>query len=232
MDDAPSSRRDAFRRLVVVGKNSALWSRISERVLAQRPDSLAVGHGDLDGLKLTSEDLVWIFSYAPSEEANRQLFEKIASLGSGGQVYLSTATANMADRTTCYRYPRVKAQSERDARRILGARVVRIGLIHDDPAELPAGTAAATRLADLIAAMIDLRLAEDGGREPINLHQLIDRPFSGPIESAVYHGYGRLLRLAGSWPCLLRPLDLLLRSVGWRWYGYFRLSNEQCRTTI
>ena len=45
-------------------------------------------------------------------------------------------------------------------------------------------------------------------------------------EALLYRLYGRLQALCGSRPCLLRPLDLLLRGLGMRWYGYTHLSNR------
>lgn len=232
MDDPLFSPSTGASRLVVIGRNSVLWSRIADCVLAQRPDSLAIGHRDIGGVELTADDCVWIFSYAPDEDENRRLFDRVKALGAGRHIYLSSATANIADQIHCYRYPRVKAEGERDAARILGARSVRIGLIHDEPTELPAGTSAATRLDDLIAAMLasDGLPASESGAVP--LFRLVERPFTGALEHAAYRTYGALLRLCGRRPCLLRPLDLMLRAIGWRWYGYFRLSNERCITTI
>lgn len=231
MSDSCSSPAPRPPRIVVIGRNSVLWSRIGGHILEQRPDTIAVGHRDIAKLRLTADDCVWIFSYAPSMEANRGLFGRIAALGAGQHVYLSSATANIADRARCYRYPRIKAQGEKDAAAILGAASVRIGLIHDDPAELPAGVSVATRLDDLVSAMT----AGEGDFGPaghvVHLHQLIERPFPNAAERAAYRGYGRLLRQLESRPCVLRPLDLVLRTIGWRWYGYFRLSNEQCLTT-
>ncbi len=215
----------------MIGRSSALWTRIAGRVLAARPATLAVGHREIDQLQLSDGDQVWIFSYAPDEDANRRLLERLAARGSARHIYVSTATANIAGRIRCYRYPRVKAEAERDAARILGAETVRIGLIHDNPDELPAGFSVVTRLDDLVAAIVDpgrLPRAEGGVG---HLYNPVERPFSGAVERMSHNGYGALLRLCGSQPCLLRPLDLLLRSIGWRWYGYFRLSNEQCRTT-
>lgn len=214
-------------RLVVIGSNSVLWARIADRLLAASPNSLAFGHRDIGELRLTADDCVWIFSYAPDEEANRLLFERIAGLGAGRHVYLSSATANIADEVHCYRYPRVKAAGERDAARILDAVPVRIGLIHDDPAELPAGTSAATRLDDLIAAMLAPDGLPDRAGGAVPLYRLVKRPFASSLEHAAYRFYGALLRLCGRHPCVLRPIDLLLRAVGWRWYGYFRLSNAR-----
>lgn len=232
MNESPSSSSSGASRLVVIGRNSVLWSRIKDRVLTQRPDSLAVGHRDVaDGLQLSANDCVWIFSYAPDADANRQLFERLKRLGAGRYVYLSTATANIASDIPCYRYPRAKAEAERDAARTLDAAIARIGLIYDEPAELPAGISAATRLDDLIAAMVQPDCPSQEGGRAAPLYRLVERPFGSNAEWAVFAVYGALLRFSGRYPCLLRPIDLLLRSMGWRWYGYLRLSNERCLST-
>lgn len=219
-------------RLVILGRNSVLWSRIADRVLAQRPTSLAIGHSDLDGMHLSADDHLWILSYAPREEDNRLLFEKVRRLGAGRHFYLSSATVNIAEEVGCYRYPAVKAAGERDAKRVLDAATIRIGLIYDDPTELPAGVSAATRLEDLVGAILapDETQMSDGGITA--LYQMIERPFGGVLENAAYRAYGGLIRLFRWHPCLLRPIDLVLRYMGFRWYGYFRLSNDRCITTI
>jgi hypothetical protein len=109
--------------------------------------------------------------------------------------------------------------------------VVRIGLIHDDLDELSAGISAATQLGDLIAAMLAPDGLPDREGAAVPLYRLVERPFSNLREQAAYRAYGALIRLCGRRPCVLRPIDLLLRLIGWRWYGYFRLSNDRCHST-
>jgi hypothetical protein len=60
----------------------------------------------------------------------------------------------------------------------------------------------------------------------VQLFDIVSRAFSGTTEAAIHRAYGLLLRACGAWPCLLRPLDALLRALGIRWYGYVYLSNR------
>jgi hypothetical protein len=231
MDISPSAYGLASSRIVIIGCNSVLWSRIAERVLVKRPDTLAVSHRDIAKLQLGKEDIVWIFSYSADAAANHQLFEQIATSHAGTHIYVSSATANLADRITCYRYPAVKRDGEKSAARILHATTMRIGLIYDDLSELPSGTNAATRLDDLVKTMTEQGETLSATGETIFHFEMVDRPFGSRAERATYRLYGVLIRRCGSRPCLLRPIDLLLRIIGWRWYGYFRLSNELCCST-
>lgn len=232
MNNSSSAQQaSASSRIVIIGRNSALWSRIADRVLAKRPDTLAVSHRDIATLQLGETDVVWIFSYSADAAANHRLFEQIAMSKAGKHIYVSSATANLADRITCYRYPAVKRDGEKGAARILRATIIRIGLIYDELTELPSGTSAATRLDDLVATMTETGEAKTATGEAILHYEILDRPFGSRAERSAFRFYGVLIRLCGSRPCLLRPVDLLLRFIGWRWYGYFRLSNDLCRST-
>ena len=93
--------------------------------------------------------------------------------------------------------------------------------------QLPAGTTMATSL-DQIAAFM-----AQGGRDATDtlLFSAVERPFSGSLERAAFRAYGLAQRAAGTWPCLLRPVDIVLRALGWRWYGYLYLSNRLWLTT-
>ena len=230
--DAPAAARSGPARLVIVGTNSVLWGRIRERVLELQPKTVAISHRDVGGYILAERDVVWIFSYAPDDRANTFLMEKLKSAGARRAYYVSTAAANIVDVTTCYGYPVVKAAAERTAREVLNASIVRIGMIYDHAEELPAGRSAATALDDLVRAMIASLDPDAAPDAMLHLYQLIERPFGSSLERTLYWCYGLLLRWTARWPCLLRPIDLILRTAGYRWYGYFRLSNEQCTATI
>jgi hypothetical protein len=232
MDSPSASQARCKPRLVVVGRNSQLWSRISERLLASSREIVTVGHAETGELDIQPNDVVWIFSYAKSVDANRFMFNRLARSGTGIFIYLSSATANIGNSQQCYRYPYVKRMAELDAAQILSATIVRIGLIHDDPEELPAGVSAATQLDRLVEHMLSSSATAQTGAHIINLFELVKRPFGSRLEQAIFHTYGALLTGVKFWPCILRPIDLLLRAVGWRWYGYFRMSNDLWSTTI
>ncbi|MFT3954842.1 MAG: hypothetical protein QM722_10795 [Piscinibacter sp.] len=93
------------------------------------------------------------------------------------------------------------------------------------PAELPAGDNVATSYAMLAAFMRAPDWPDDGGRRK-RLFGIERRPFGSGFERALARAYGAALDAAGARPCLLRPLDLLLKLLGMRWYGYTFLSNR------
>lgn len=212
-------------RIVVIGRNSIVWKRL-QRVspAAAGANVLALGHAEVAAAELSADDVVWILSYSRDADENRRLFETLRSKGAGSYRYVSTATANVAEVTRCFGYPRAKADAEDDARRILDAEIVRIGVVYEAPGELPAGRSAATSLDEIAAAMFAGPPGVAGGYR--NLFTIVDRPFRSGVERALFGLYGALLSATGRFPCLLRPVDLLLRLLGMRWYGYLYLSNR------
>jgi hypothetical protein len=211
-------------RDVVIGKNSKLWRAMADRTDIQPLGITALGHGDLDRQTTLNGARVWVFSYSRMPAENAAMFQRLKILQASEVVYISTATANVAALTKCYSYPTVKALAEQQVVSILGAKIVRIGVVHSDEATLPAGTTAVTPLDELCALMSDPKPLNATG--PLNLFRLKNKPFTSTLEAAVFKIYGALIRICAPWPCLLRPLDVLCRAVGWNWYGYLYLSNR------
>ena len=71
---------------------------------------------------------------------------------------------------------------------------------------------------------------DDDGRRK-RLFHVVKRPFRNVFERALARAYGFALDASGAHPCLLRPADLLLRTLGMRWYGYTLLSNRLWTST-
>ena len=214
-------------RDIILGKNSAVW-----RLLASVPRLgrfIAIGHAELDSFKFSPGDRVWVLSYTRDLSANRAMFERLAQSGDISVVYVSTATANVDRVTSCYQYPRIKRECEDLSRTMLAARILTIGVVYRNLDELAGGTTMATSVDEIAAFMADPKFP-DAADAPVLLFSPIDRPFSNSLERAVFAGYGKLQRVIG-WPCLLRPIDLGLRALGWRWYGYLYLSNRLWLTT-
>lgn len=214
-------------RLVVVGRNSAVWNRVAPR-LDETVSELS--HSEVGGARITAEDVVWIFSYSRDDEQNRRLFAALGAVGARRVIYVSSATAPVGDRYRCYSYPRCKLRAERAAAELLDAQVVRLGLVYDRDDELPGGTTLATTLSSIADAM---RQTLRSGPQAVarDLFEPATGRFGSAAEKAFYRIYGALIRLVPT-PCLLRPLDLVLSALGWRWYGYVYLSNRQWLSTI
>jgi hypothetical protein len=227
---AADTRQAPASRLVFVGRSSKLWARLIPHFEGRR-HAVAIGHSDVGGFAFDANDDVWIGSYAPNEAGNLYLLSALAHRGVTQATYISTATANIADTNFCYHYPRIKARAEAAARTILKARIVRIGLIYDHVRELPGGTSAATNIRVLANAMQggDLAPAKD---DIIHQYSMVSRPIETILESKMQRLYGKMIRLTGRFPCVLRPIDLILSLIGWHWYGYLYLSNHKCMSTI
>ncbi|MCY0093045.1 hypothetical protein [Hoeflea ulvae] len=219
MSETPAA---APARSVVIGRNSSIWKALAPRKMAC---VTAIGHADIGDFEFRPDDTVWIFSFSRDDAENRHLFERLSQACKGSFVYVSTATANVVDHTRCYTYPTVKRTAEDLARQILGARIVRIGLVHASVEDLPAGTCAATSFDDIANALQGADLPAPGAGDIVRLYRLETRPFRSALERTAYSAYSALLMKLSSWPCLLRPLDVLLRAMNWKWYGYLRLSS-------
>ena len=186
---------------------------------------------EVAGFAFAPDDRVVVFSYSRTPADNTALLEQIAARGVAHCVYVSTATTNVVPVTRCYEYPRVKHDAEGDAARLCQAQVLRIGVVYSDESELPAGKTVATSLDDLATFLMAPERFAAPPKE-VRLFAVKSRPFSHVIERWCFAWYGAAVRLSGSYPCLLRPVDVILRALGWRWYGYVYLSNRLWMSTI
>jgi hypothetical protein len=212
-------------REVVLGRSSTVWRRLSaDPVLAARVGA-AIGHHDLASFAFTPADRVWVLSYSRDPQQNSGLLHRLRDAGVREVVYVSSASTIVAQRTRCYEYPRVKLQAEQEALALPQGRLLTIGLMHDTAEELPAGVNIATRYRELAAFMQQPQWPDGEGRCK-RLFHVEQRPFGSALERMLFNAYTELLMASGSRPCLLRPLDLILRLLGWRWYGYTCLSNR------
>lgn len=224
MRDGSVSPAAAVRE-VVIGSHSKVWHGLSRHIGAARTLPLAIGHGEVAAFAFTPRDRVWVLSYSRLPAENAALLELLRHAGVGEIVYVSSSSAIVSELTRCYEYPRVKLRAELDALTLPNARVLTIGLMYEEPSELPGGADVATSFAELAAFVAAPEWPDGAGRRK-RLFRVVRRPFTRALERAAYTAYGQLLRGSGSFPCLLRPLDLLLRACGARWYGYVYLSNR------
>lgn len=220
-----TSRSSPARREIVLGRSSAVWQRLAREPALSGWCAAAIGHAELAAFAFDPADRVWVLSYSRQPAENEAMLKRLHEAGVGEIVYVSSASTIVSRLTRCYEYPRVKLQAEEAALGLPNARVLTIGLMHDDAGELPSGANVATRYAELAAFMRAPDWPEADGRRK-RLFAIVHRPFRHGLERWLARGYGAMLAAAGSRPCLLRPVDLLLRMLGMRWYGYTFLSNR------
>lgn len=211
---------------VIVGGGARIW-----RALCALPDFPAerfvvLHHDQCASHHFATGSRVWILAYGRRPQDNLRLIEQLRDRAVGCEfVYVSSSSCIVNTISGCYGYPRIKQQAARAATRLLGARTLLLGLVHGSPEELPRGTNAATPLGLLRDFLLAPRWPADRHAE-VPLLVTVTRPFTGVLEARLHAGYGLLQKLCGRWPCLLRPLDVLLRAAGIRWYGYVYLSNR------
>lgn len=217
-------------REVVLGRGSTVWRRLAAAPAVAARIGAAIGHAELAGFAFTPADRVWVLAYSRVPAENRAMLERLREAGVAEIVYVSSASTIVSRRTRCYEYPRVKQQAEDEALALPNARVLTIGLMHGDDAELPAGRNIATHYDELAAFLLAPDWPDEGGRRK-RLFRVVQRPFRNAAEQVLARAYGAALDATGSHPCLLRPVDLLLRILGMRWYGYTFLSNRLWTST-
>ena len=222
--------RARFRE-VVLGRNAKVWQTLSADRRIGAVFAHAIGHADLAGFAFTPDDRVWVLSYSRDPAENAALLNQLGRAGVAEVVYVSSSSCIVAAQTGCYEYPRVKLAAELQALALQGGKVLTIGLffVHED--ELPAGDNVGTSATDLADFMLAPRWPDGEGRR-MRLFRRVQRPFSGPVERMLHRAYGVATRAAGRFPCLLRPVDLVLRALRMRWYGYVYLSNRLWISTI
>ena len=228
MNAAPPGR--TVVRTIVVGSSSRLWSALTTQPGLAELVSAAISHSAVGQFAFQATDRVWVFSYSRRPAQNRQLLEQLSQAGVAEVCYISSSSVIVCTLTRCYKYPRIKADAESAALHIPGTRIVTLGLVYAQAAELPGGDNIATSCRELAEFMCDPDWPADAGQRKL-LFRRLRRPFRSGFEAAAYAAYDRLLGACGRWPCLLRPLDLMLRLCGCRWYGYVRLSNRLWHST-
>ena len=224
--DARSAYRD-----VVIGRRSKVWRQLAKDIRVAGCISHAISHGDLADFGFTPNDRLWVFSYSRREEENRAMLARLQNAGVAEIVYVSSSSTVVANVTSCYEYPRVKLQAESLVEAMPEGRILTIGLVYDGEHELPAGKCVATSICELADFMLGANWPDNNSVRK-NLLRVVNIPFSSRIEELLYRWYGVLIEAAGRFPCLLRPLDLVLRGFGMRWYGYVYLSNRAWISTI
>jgi hypothetical protein len=218
-------------RDVVLGTHSVVWRSLQRDARIASRFGIAIGHRDVATFTFTPADRVWVFSYAPTAAGNEAMMTALERARVRELIYVSSAAAAVAAHTDCYAYPRLKRSAERSALQRPNARVLTLGLVYSTPSELPSGPHIATAFDDLADFMLAPCWPHGNGRRML-LIERVETPFRDRFELVCWKAYGGLMTLCGMQrPCLLRPLDLVLRFMGMRWYGYVFLSNKLWTST-
>jgi hypothetical protein len=218
------------QREVIIGRNSKVWRSLSRSPTLAARVTAAIGHSDITSFPFTSADRVWVFAYSRHPEENSKLLITLERAAVREVVYVSTATTIVTRLTDCYQYPRVKQAAESEARLRLNARILTLGLVVADLQAVPPGRHMVTLENCIEQFMLEPRWPHEEGRT-MRLFERVEVPFVRVWEAGLHRTYDRLQWILRRWPCVLRPLDLILRVVGIRWYGYVNLSDRLWTTT-
>jgi hypothetical protein len=211
-------------REIILGSGSKVWQRLQALPGMAARFNLALSHRELSQFAFTPNDRVWVFSYSRLPQENSAMLARLKAAGVREIVYLSSSSVIVEQRTRCWEYPRVKAAAQAEVQALPQGRVLTVGLVHGQPGELPSGPQIATTHAELAAFMLAPEWPVNGRAK--HLLGAVERPWRHALDAPLHACYGALQTLCGPWPCLLRPLDLALRTLGLRWYGYTYLSTR------
>ncbi len=211
-------------REVIVGKNSAVW-----RSICRHPDlslrvSCAISHKEVPNFRFAPNDRVWVFAYSRHSIDNLQMLTTLASVNVAEIVYVTSSSTIVSNITSCYEYPRAKHEAEILASKIPNCKLLTLGLVAKNTDTLPAGLNAATTLDQLVEFILNPTWPDQQTNRL--LFRMTTAAFRSHAERALFQLYGMLMNIFSPYPCLLRPFDFVLRSFGYRWYGYVFLSNK------
>jgi hypothetical protein len=212
-------------REVVLGRSSKVWATLSANPVISDRIHHAIGHKELESFEFSAADRVWILAYSRKHQENDAIFRRLMLSGVAEVVYVSSSSTIVTGRTRCYEYPDVKQKAEESVLALAQAKVLTIGLMYTDLQDLPAGDNIATSYADLATFMVAPKWPEGDGRRQY-LFRVVSKPFRGSLERMLFQVYGTLMGICRNTPCVLRPVDLILRTLRMRWYGYVFLSNK------
>lgn len=212
-------------REVVLGRNSKVWRALSRLPGVSDTFEHVIGHLQLDRFEFTRQDRVWVLSHSRDPRENSRMLQRLLDSPVEQVVYISSASTIVLNVTRCYSYPLTKGLAEDRVLRDARGRVLTIGLVYEDAAELPSGRCVATHVEELARFMKSPKWG-DRNDATTQLFRLVDRPFRSSLEHVAYRVYGSLISRLDRYACLLRPFDAALRLLGYRWYGYTFLSNR------
>ncbi len=219
-----------LHRHIIVGRNSTVWNRLKSDARLSQNSIVAISHSELSAFRFEPSDQVWVFSYSRNGAENLALLSILKNAAVERIVYISSSSVRVMTHTDCYEYPRVKQSAELAALAIPNARVLTLGLVYGEESELPGGTHIGTSLTDIVSFFN--HPVWPAQEKSVRLFKMVTRPFGSRAEKFAYQLYGWALQGLGRYPCILRPVDLLLRALGVRWYGYTYLSTRLWTSTI
>lgn len=214
-------------KILFVGSNSRVFKAIVNSGALVNYDVLSVSgkHLEISMSRISQENYsaVVILSYSKVRKDNELLFSQLSNIKSQLFIYISSISALCAEFGYKYSYPSSKLQCEKLAKYYFSKlKILRVGLV-PEVHKPPYCHSYVTRASQLANCIIDLARGFDV-TENLYLESHYTNQ-AGLFEKISYSLYRRLFQYMGGNVVLLRPVDLVLRAIGYNWYGYHMAIN-------
>jgi len=204
-------------KTLIIGKNSRLVNQLG--INKKNNIIKLISHSDIQN-ELNSGVVyknIFLFSFSYKMQENMSMIEKIKLFSVESEVYIISSTSVFAYRISpFYKYPGIK--SKMDSYAISnGFHILRIGYVVDDERSLNSGEYLITHPND-ICDFIDSPLKASKSRA-VDLFKYVNLPMN-IFYKIFYSVYLFALFHLGRYAFVLRPVDLILKVAGVKWYGY------------
>lgn len=208
-------------RKIIIGKNSKLYKNYKNDFL--EIFDLAISHKDISSFNFQPNDFILFLSYPRSLSALNKLTSLLTMIKKNKVVLLSTCSIVVNHLTNCYSYPKIKLLQEKYFSKTLHNLIIfRVGTIISKKDYVSYyGTC-------ILSDKVFFKTISDFINNKLN-DQLVTKfdvlDFKGSLfESFIYKSYCCLIRISIPFPCILRPLDFIVKLFGKPWYGYVALT--------
>jgi hypothetical protein len=220
-------------KILIVGKNSKIFGLLIEHLRQNKSLTIDSVSGKAivdDKLEIKSSfDYVLVLSYSKISRDNFVLLDRISHC-SKNIIYISTLAAISHELGYRYRYPSVKREAEiylLNNSNYSDVQIIRIGTILDSSkVNNLYGSYKYTNVEDLFL-QIEEKIKNKSQARLVSVFSVgMGRKREG-IHDIIYKSYRRILLWSPLSAILIRPFDMVLKVLGYEWYGYSCIVNEK-----
>lgn len=213
-------------RKIIIGKNSNLYKEF--RYEFDDIFDLAISHKDLQNFGTKKTDIYFILSYGQSEKEMSQLLNEIKKIKHNNVILLSTSAVIVSKYSQCYSYPRLKMMQENFfIKKMSNFIIYRVGtVLRKNNLYQNRGTCVLN--SNLFFKTLKKLLSGEFVSQVVQEYEFVEIK-KNTFESIIYLIYTVTIRLFYRFPCVLRPIDLMLKILNYPWYGYGTLSLKLLR---
>ena len=208
-------------RKIIIGKNSNLYKNYKNDFLSFF--DFAISHNEIASFHFLPNDFIFVLSYPRSISGIKKMVILMKQLKNNKILLLSTCSAILNNITSCYYYPKIKFLQEKYFSKTFHNLIIfRVGtVIRKNDYDNYYGLCVIND--KVFFRMIREFIKRNPKEQLVTRFDILD--FKGSFfESHLYDIYCRLIFSLIPFPCILRPLDVILRLFNIRWYGYGALT--------